>query len=75
MKSHLETLSNTKALSFMQTGVSFDLQGRMSGVLHTADEQSLQLLCPRGAALRVEDARSLHCERGCTSPTHTCWAS
>jgi len=56
MKSHLETLDN-EGLEFEQaTLLTFDLEGKMSGMLYAWDEQCLQLLVPGGAALRVEAA-------------------
>ena len=56
MKSHLETLSN-EGLNFSPADVlAFNRQGQMRGVLQTQTEQSLQLLVPGGAALRVSDA-------------------
>ncbi|HWR19946.1 MAG TPA: hypothetical protein VN608_10015 [Clostridia bacterium] len=56
MKSHLETLDN-EGLEFEQaTLLTFDLEGKMSGMLYAWDEQCLQLIVPGGAALRVEAA-------------------
>jgi PKD repeat protein len=56
MKSHLETLSNEGMWFGNVHSLSFDLEGRLSGVISTSGEQSLQMLVPGGAALRVEDA-------------------
>jgi PKD repeat protein len=56
MKSHLETLNN-EGLEFVSaTNLTFDLQGRMNGTIFESKEQSLQLLAPGGAALRVDSA-------------------
>lgn len=56
MKSHLETLNNEGMEFASGTNLRFDLQGRMSGAISVIREQSLQLLVPGGAALRVESA-------------------
>jgi PKD repeat protein len=56
MKSHLETLNNEGLEFIPATNLKFDLQGRMSGSIMVDKEQSLQLLAPGGAALRVDFA-------------------
>ena len=60
MKSHLETLNNEglELSTFSGNLVWFDLNGEMSAQLNTANygNQSLQLLVPGGAMLRVESA-------------------
>jgi len=68
MKSHLETLNNEGLELSAGALLTFDLQGRMSGTLYTMTEQSLQLLVPGGAALRVE-AASLTFIDGTAQPT------
>ena len=56
MKSHLETLNN-EGIEFVPAGnLTFDTQGRMTGTMDLKEEQSLQLLVPGGAALRVDSA-------------------
>lgn len=57
MKSHLETLNNEGLVFLPQGTLFFDTEGRMNGTIENHGEQSLQLLVPGGAALRVETAK------------------
>lgn len=56
MKYCLETLSNEELEFEQMSSLIVDMNGNMSGSLYVNREQSLQLLVPGGAALRVEDA-------------------